>query len=234
MADLKTGTTIGGALVWTQGNFPLYPTGDTLLYKNFLVYSENNKPQAADNDFVSKANGGTYASQTVYNRGIHIGGSGTAVGVQGISLYGTIPLGGGKPHNGIYMGQTTYHGAHGFVPDGQWAEYFRLGTSGGWIFQQNDINVASINHTGDALFRAVSVGVMPTNNDHLTRKDYVDGLINNVNTNADSRVLRSGDTMTGSLTSPKIYVTSAATDSNQVPWLGQVVQRGTVLDYGEF
>lgn len=234
MADLKAGTTVGGTPVWTQGTFPLFPTGNTLLYKTFKVYTENDKPQAVDNDFVSKANGGTYAGQTTYNRGIRIGGLGTAAGVQGISLYGTSPNGGGKPVHGIYMGQTSDHGAHGFILAGQWAEYFRLGTAGGWIFQQNDNNVASINHDGNALFRAVSVGVMPTNNDHLTRKDYVDGLINNVNTNADSRVLRSGDTMTGSLTAPKIYVTSAATDSNQVPWLGQVVQRGVILDYGTF
>lgn len=212
----------------------MFPTGNTLLYKNFKVYSENDKPQAVDNDFVSKANGGTYAGQTVYNRGIHIGGSGSASGVQGISLYGTAPNGGGKPVHGIYMGQTTPHGTHGFIPEGQWAEYFRLGTSGGWIFQQNDNNVASINHTGAAYFRSVAVGTAPTASDHLTRKDYVDAAINNVTANADDRVSKAGDTMRGNLTAPKIFVTSAATDATQVPQLSQVVQRGVVLDYGTF
>lgn len=234
MADLKTGTTIGGTLVWTQGNFPLFPTGDQLLYKTFKLYTEYNKPQATDNDFVSKDNGGTYLGQTIYNRGIHIGGSGTAAGVQGISLYGNVPSGGGKPTHGIYMGQTTEHGAHGFIPNGQWGQYFRLGTSGGWIFQQSDVNVASINNAGNAYFRSVTVATVPTASDHLTRKDYVDGLINTVTNNANNRVLKAGDTMTGNLTAPKIFVTSAATDNNQVPQLGQVVQRGVVLDYGTF
>lgn len=61
MADLKVGTTIGGALVWNQGNFPLFPAGNSLLYRDFTVYSTNDKPKADDNDFVSKANGGTYS-----------------------------------------------------------------------------------------------------------------------------------------------------------------------------
>lgn len=234
MADLKAGTTVGGTPVWTQGTFPLFPTGNTLLYKTFKVYTENDKPQAVDNDFVSKANGGTYGGQTVYNRGIHIGGSGTVAGVQGISLYGTVPNGGGKPTHGIYMGQTTDHGAHGFVPAGQWAEYFRLGTAGGWIFQQSDINVASINHVGNAYFRSVTVGTVPTAADHLTRKDYVDTAINTVTANADDRVSKAGDTMRGNLNVPKVFITSAATLDNQVPWLGQVVQRGVILDYGTF
>lgn len=232
MADLKAGTTIGGTLVWTQGNFPLFPTGNTLLYKNFKVYSENDKPQAVDNDFVSKANGGAYAGHITYNKGISIGGTGTLAGVQGISLYGAFS--GGKPTHGIYMGQTTEHGAHGAIVNGQWGEYFRLGTTGGWIFQRSDINVASINTDGNALFRTVSVGVMPTNNDHLTRKDYVDAAINNVTTNANDRVSKAGDTMRGNLTVPKVFITTAATDSNQVPQLGQVVQRGIILDYGTF
>lgn len=234
MADLKAGTTIGGTLVWTQGNFPLFPTGNTLLYKTFKVYSENDKPQAVDNDFVSKANGGTYAGQTTYNRGIHIGGSGTASGVQGIALYGQAANGGGKPTHGIYMGLTADHGIHGYIPTGRWAEYFRLGTQGGWIFQQNDNNVASIDHAGNALFRVVAASVTPTANDHLTRKDYVDTLINNVTDNANTRVLRAGDTMTGTLTAPNFVSSNVATLNTQVPQLGQVIQRGIILDYGTY
>lgn len=60
MADLKIGTTVGGSSIWTQSNFPLFPTGNSLLYRDFTIYSTNDKPQAADNDFVSKANGGIY------------------------------------------------------------------------------------------------------------------------------------------------------------------------------
>lgn len=44
MADLKIGTTIGGSTVWGQGNLPLNPSGNSLLYKTFKLYSENDKP----------------------------------------------------------------------------------------------------------------------------------------------------------------------------------------------
>ena len=74
----------------------------------------------------------------------------------------------------------------------------------------------------------------PTASNHLTRKDYVDSLINTTTTNVNTRVLRSGDTMTGSLTAPNFVSINVATSSNQVPQLGQVVQRGIVLDYGTF
>lgn len=60
MADLKVGTTVGGSSIWTQSNFPLFPAGNSLLYRDFTLYSTNDKPQAADNDFVSKAQGGIY------------------------------------------------------------------------------------------------------------------------------------------------------------------------------
>ncbi|UYM28903.1 hinge connector of long tail fiber proximal connector [Serratia phage vB_SspM_LC53] len=60
MADLKASSTVGGAVIWHQGNFPLFPVGDSLLYKTFKVYTEKDKPQAIDNDFVSKAQGGEY------------------------------------------------------------------------------------------------------------------------------------------------------------------------------
>lgn len=86
MADLKAGTTVGGAMVWTQGNFPLFPSGNTLLYRDYTVYTTNDKPQAADNDFVSKAQGGTF-EKTITMKGSISSGTmmqlqGTAVGTQ--------------------------------------------------------------------------------------------------------------------------------------------------------
>ena len=72
MADLKVGSTTGGSVIWHQGNFPLNPAGDDVLYKSFKIYSEYNKPQAADNDFVSKANGGTYAAPLHVKSSINI------------------------------------------------------------------------------------------------------------------------------------------------------------------
>ena len=59
MADLKAGSTVGGNPIWHAGTFPLVPAGNSLTYRGKKVYTEIDKPQADDNDFVSKANGGT-------------------------------------------------------------------------------------------------------------------------------------------------------------------------------
>lgn len=44
MADLKAGTTVGGNTIWSQANLPLLPSGNTITYKGFKVYTENDKP----------------------------------------------------------------------------------------------------------------------------------------------------------------------------------------------
>ncbi|UIW12288.1 MAG: hypothetical protein [Enterobacter phage ENC20] len=48
MADLKAGTTVGGNTIWSQANLPLLPSGNTLTYKGFKVYTENDKPTKAE------------------------------------------------------------------------------------------------------------------------------------------------------------------------------------------
>lgn len=48
MADLKSGSTVGGSVILTQGTFPLIPSGNSLSYNGFLLYSENDKPTKAD------------------------------------------------------------------------------------------------------------------------------------------------------------------------------------------
>lgn len=72
MADLKASSTVGGAVIWHQGNFPLFPVGDSLLYKKFKVYTEHDKPQADDNDFVSKAKGGEYLKNVNFAEGFSV------------------------------------------------------------------------------------------------------------------------------------------------------------------
>lgn len=228
MADLKTGTTIGGTLVWTQGNFPLYPTGDTLLYKNFVIYSENNKPQAVDNDFVSKKDGGVYLNNvSALGLGVN-NSSGTG---NGLSLYDGASN--GEPNYGIHFSLQSNFGSHG-TSGGTHATYFRHHHSNPWIFRTGSANVASISGVGFLSVNGAESTVYPTAASHLTRKDYVDGQINAVSNIAYSRVLRSGDTMTGTLTAPNMISTNAATATNHVPQLGQVVQRGVVLDYGTY
>lgn len=48
MADLKLGTTLGGAAVWSATNLPLLPVGNQLTYRSFRVYTEADKPNSAD------------------------------------------------------------------------------------------------------------------------------------------------------------------------------------------
>lgn len=69
MADLKVGSTAGGSILWHQGNFPLKPVTNDVYYKTFKLYSEWNKPQAIDNDFVSKALGGEYLKNISFKEG---------------------------------------------------------------------------------------------------------------------------------------------------------------------
>lgn len=63
MADLKIGTTLGGTPIWGKVNLPLTPSGDTLMYKTFKVYSEHDKPTPAEISALSKSGdvgNGTY------------------------------------------------------------------------------------------------------------------------------------------------------------------------------
>lgn len=67
MADLKIGTTIGGSTVWGQGNLPLNPSGNSLLYKTFKVYTENDKPTPAEINAYTKTE--TYSRSEVEQLG---------------------------------------------------------------------------------------------------------------------------------------------------------------------
>lgn len=44
MADLKAGTTIGGAGLWNASNLQLNPSGNSVAYRGFKIYTENDKP----------------------------------------------------------------------------------------------------------------------------------------------------------------------------------------------
>lgn len=222
MADLKAGSTVGGLPIWHQGTMPLVPAGNSLTYKGYKVYTANDKPQAADNDFVSKAGGGQYLSVVSFKKGLQINSE----------------FSGGSDQNGLYSG------------DGDGAEYTKCnidivswygfglrssqGTNGRtvvWNTRTGDQqNKGSIQANGQISSHAAA----PSAVHNLTRKDYVDGQINTVKNNADSRVLKAGDTMTGTLTVPTIVLTKAAGADNQVPQRGQVVLKGTTIDFGSY
>ncbi|UIU46993.1 tail connector protein [Escherichia phage EP01] len=219
MADLKVGSTTGGSVIWHQGNFPLNPAGDDVLYKSFKIYSEYNKPQAADNDFVSKANGGTYLKKVIFNEGVAVK---TA----------------DNQKNGIFPGNgdaATFAMAN--IDIVSWNGIGFKSSQG-----SADRTVVINSRNGDISTKGVvtavgqirSNAVSPVSANDLTRKDYVDGAINTVTANANSRVLRSGDTMTGNLTAPNFFSQNPASQPSHVPRFDQIVIKDSVQDFGYY
>lgn len=82
MADLKLGTTLGGAGIWSASNLPLLPSGGQLTYKGWRVYTENDRPTAEDINALSTINGGTVAKNTTFSQNVTVGALLTANSVQ--------------------------------------------------------------------------------------------------------------------------------------------------------
>ncbi|EOP4119634.1 tail fiber protein [Escherichia coli] len=219
MADLKVGSTTGGSVIWHQGNFPLNPAGDDVLYKSFKIYSEYNKPQAADNDFVSKANGGTYLNKVIFNKGMTVPGAGS--GDNGIFA--------GPGDNATYdttnIDIVSWYGIGFKSSQGSAARTVVINTRNG------DINTKGV---VSASGQVRSDAAAPIAANDLTRKDYVDRAINTVTANADSRVLRKGDTMTGNLTAPNFFSQNPASQPSHVPRFDQIVIKDSVQDFGYY
>ena len=213
MADLKAGTTVGGELVWHQGNFPLFPAGDQLLYKTYKVYTEFNKPQAIDNDFVSKATGGTYLAEVTFDLGINFKDKNGFV----VKL--------GKSDNASMAARLRVK------------DTFAIETETGQPFIQfnplSDMSKPRLVVMGDSLARYVydeSGRVFsPSNVPTLLQigLDKVDNAkqvqLNNINL----------QTMTGSLKAPNFF-TNAATSGDQVPRFDQTVPRNSIQDFGTY
>lgn len=86
MADLKLGTTLGGAGIWSASNLPLLPSGGQLTYKGWRVYTENDRPTAEDINALSTINGGTVAKNTTFSQNLVVGASLTANLIQSNSV----------------------------------------------------------------------------------------------------------------------------------------------------
>ncbi|QPI13521.1 hypothetical protein [Salmonella phage vB_SalM_ABTNLsp5] len=229
MADLKLGSTTGGSVIWHQGNFPLTPVSNDLLYKTYKVYTEYNKPQAVDNDFVSKANGGTksqgFQKEVEFREGVKISAS----------------FSGGSDLNGLYSGngdgasrEKANMDLRSWYGIGIWNSCTGDGIQGRTIWF--NARRGTIETVGDITSdrQVISNASGPTGPAHLTRKDYVDGRINTVTTNANSRVLRSGDTMTGFLTAPNFSSQNAASRPEHVPRFDQIVIKDSIQDFGYY
>lgn len=219
MADLKAGSTTGGAVIWHQGNFPLMPAGDDVLYKTFKLYSEYNKPQAADNDFVSKANGGTYLGRVIFNKGIQVPAAGD--GLTGVF----VGPGDGATYDKVNLDIVSWYGIGFKSSQGTGPRTIVFNVRDGEISARGNIN-------SQRQVRAEAAAPIAAND--LTRKDYVDGRINIVTDNANSRVLRSGDTMAGTLTAPNFFSQNPASEANHVPRFDQIVIKDSVQDFGYY
>lgn len=222
MADLKAGSTVGGLPIWHQGTMPLVPAGNSLTYNGYKVYTVNDKPQASDNDFVSKADGGKYLNEVEFGAGIKI--SPTFSG--GNSLNGLYSGDGdGNQFTKCNMDLVSWYGV------GIRSSQGSNGRTVVWNARTGDqSNKGSISADG----QVISNQPAPTASNHLTRKDYVDSGINNVTNLANAAVKRSGDTMTGSLTAPFFISQRAAASANEVTILSQVVVKGTIIDFGTY
>ena len=220
MADLKAGSTVGGNPIWHAGTFPLVPAGNSLTYRGKKVYTEIDKPQAADNDFVSKANGGSYSRTVTFETGLRVQTTGSGGmelvngGVDGATLNGV----NAKIKTWWGLGFESNSGSNGITI----AFDLRSGniTTKGGITSNNQVSVAA---------------AAPTANSHLTRKDYVDGLINTVSSVANAAVKKAGDTMTGVLrANAGVVIVNKATSGEYAPRLDQVISRGVTIDFGTY
>ena len=229
MADLRVGSTTGGSVIWHQGNFPLTPVSNDVFYKTYKVYTEFNKPQAADNDFVSKANGGTdsrgFQKEVEFKEGVKISAT----------------FSGGSNLNGLYSGngdgasrEKTNMDLRSWYGIGIWNSCRGDGIQGRTIWF--NARRGTIETVGDIVSgrQVIANASSPSNPAHLTRKDYVDGAINTVTANANSRVLRTGDTMTGLLTAPNFSSQNAASRPEHVPRFDQIVIKDSVQDFGYY
>ena len=70
MANLKKGSTLDGKAILTIDEVPVTPSGDTLMYKGYKVYTTYDKPPAGDVDAVSAAEGGTYLGHVGFDAGL--------------------------------------------------------------------------------------------------------------------------------------------------------------------
>lgn len=218
MADLKAGSTAGGSILWHQGNFPLKPVTDDVYYKTFKMYTEYNKPQAVDNDFVSKADGGTYLESVTFNKGLNIIDNGGY----------RITIDKNAQTNPMFAYSAFMRIKNSFAletEDGQPFAIFNPTKD----TQQSRLTVMGI-IAGRELYeesgRVFSPGNPPT---------PTDVSLGNVTNDAQVKINFSGlQTMTGQLSAPNLISRNPASSAEHVPRLDQVIVKGSIIDFGTY
>lgn len=215
MAELKIGTTVGGAPVWNQGNFQMFPAGDTVLYKTFKIYTEHDKPQAVDNDFVSKATGGDYLKSVNFTEGLTLNDS------AGYKVKFGKPI--STDPNIIYTTSLQIQSPFG------------LETAAGMPFIIFDPTTEPTTPRLTVMGKVIAGQLWDTNTrvySPVNPPKPVDVGLGNV-TN-DAQVKKAGDTMTGPLTAPNFTSANIASRSDHVPQFGQVIAKNTEIDFGAY
>ena len=220
MADLKANSTVGGSPIWHRGNFPLYPVGDTLLYKTYKVYTEHDKPQAVDNDFVSKSLGGEYAKSVNF--------------VEGLSFDDTEgnPVTLGVPKNTspdiTYKAAMQVTGAFALeTPDNQPFVIFdpvkTVGTDVYRLIVMGDV-------LGRQVFDESGRVFSPGNTPSKTQVGL--GLVDNAKQVQLEQ--HNVQTMEGPLAAPNMFSLNAASEPGHVPRFDQIVIKDSIQDFGYY
>lgn len=223
MADLKAGTTVGGSVVWHQGNFPLSaltPASNDVYYKTYKIYSEWSKPQAVDNDFVSKASGGTFASAVAFTQGITFPDS---AGYQ-IKL---------KKNDTVATQDTFTAGVQVKAP-------FAIMNDTGQPFiifnpaLPGPAGSYRLTVMGDILGRKIydEAGQVFGINNPPTKAQVGLDLVDNAK--QVQLELINTQTMAGELRAPSFSITTKATRADQVPRFDQIVPRDSIQDFGTY
>lgn len=218
MADLKANSTIGGSPIWHKGNFPLTPAGDTLLFKTYKVYTEHDKPQAADNDFVSKASGGEYLSNVNFAEGLSFNDSEGNPVILGTPK-STSPM-------ATYKASMKVTGQFGLeTPDNQPFIIFdpAIGSEVNRLLVMGNILGQKIY---DESGRVFSPGNTPTK--AQVGLDLVD---NAKQVQLNNTTLQ---TMTGNLAAPNFFSLNPATENSHVPRFDQIVIKDSIQDFGYY
>lgn len=215
MADLRVGSTTGGSVIWHQGNFPLTPVSNDVFYKTYKVYTEFNKPQAADNDFVSKAAGGSYKGTVNFEKGLLFNDS---------AGYG-IKLGarnGGTPFTASFK----IKGPFGFETD--------TGTPFVIFDPTTVVGANRLTVMGDILGRQIkdeSGRVFSPGNTPSKAQVGLSDVDNAKQVQINNSNIQS---MAGVLSAPNFISRNPGTLNEHVPRVDQVVLRGTSEDFGYY
>ncbi|QWQ55882.1 hypothetical protein [Escherichia phage P479] len=215
MADLKLGSTAGGSVLWHQGNFPLTPVSNDLYFKTYKIYSEYNKPQAVDNDFVSKALGGNYKANVYFEQGLTFNDS---------NGYG-IKLGartGGTPFTASFR----IKGPFGFETE----------TGTPFVIFDPDTTTGAKRLTvmGDTLARQIydeTGRVFSPGNTPSKAQVGLGNVTNQQQVELNNSTLQ---TMTGNLSAPNFFSRNPASDPAHVPRFDQIVLKDSVQDFGYY